>query len=169
MGNETMESAEKQQKQRVDHLDDPHAPRANALIPAASAIVTNAQGHILLHRRSDNNLWALPGGTMEIGESVSQTIVREVREETGLLVEPERLVGIYSNPKHVIAFNDGEVRQEFSLCFTCHMLGGELHTSEESSELAFFPPKEIEHLAMHESIRVRITHYLEHREAPVIN
>src|SRR6266699_2904193 len=159
-----MESAEKQHTPRVDHLDDPKAPHANLRIPAASAIVTNAQGHILLQRRSDNNLWALPGGTMEIGESISQTVMREVREETGLLVEPERIVGIYSNPKHVVAYTDGEVRQEFSVCFTCSIVGGELHTSEESSELGFFTPQEIEHLAMHESIRVRVKHYLEHRE-----
>jgi ADP-ribose pyrophosphatase YjhB (NUDIX family) len=169
MEHEAMESAEKQHMPRVDHLDDPNAPRANSLIPAASAIVTNAQGHILLHRRSDNNLWALPGGTMEIGESISQTVVREVREETGLLVEPERVVGIYSNPKHVVAYTDGEVRQEFSVCFTCRIVGGELRASEESSELGFFTPQDIEHLMMHESIRVRITHYLEHRESPVIS
>ena len=55
--------------QRIDHYNDADAPRANTLIPAASAIITNEHGEILLHRRSDNNLWALPGGTMEIGET----------------------------------------------------------------------------------------------------
>jgi ADP-ribose pyrophosphatase YjhB (NUDIX family) len=149
--------------QRIDHFNDPNAPPANTLIPAASAIITNDRGQILLHRRTDNNLWALPGGTMEIGESIGQTVVREVQEETGLLVEPENIVGIYSNPKHVVEYADGEVRQEFSVCFACCIVGGELRTSEESSELAFFTPQEIEQLGMHESIRLRITHYLEHR------
>jgi len=168
MENEAMSSSEKKQMQRVDHLDDPHAPRANSLIPAASAIVTDERGQILLHRRSDNQLWALPGGTMEIGESIGQTVVREVQEETGLLVQPERIVGIYSNPKHVIEYADGEVRQEFSVCFTCRIVGGELRTSEESSELAFFTQQEIEQLNMHASIRLRIKHYLENRAQPVI-
>jgi ADP-ribose pyrophosphatase YjhB (NUDIX family) len=154
--------------QRIDHFNDPNAPQANTLIPAASAIITNDRGQILLHRRTDNKLWALPGGTMEIGESIGQTVVREVQEETGLLVEPERIVGIYSNPKHVVEYADGEVRQEFSVCFTCRIVGGELRTSEESSELAFFTPQEVEQLNMHASIRSRIKHYLDNRAQPFI-
>lgn len=69
---------------RIDYFNDPNAPKANTIIPAASAIVTNHEGKILLHRRSDNDLWALPGGSMDIGESISETAVREVKEETGL-------------------------------------------------------------------------------------
>jgi ADP-ribose pyrophosphatase YjhB (NUDIX family) len=153
---------------RVDYLDDPNAPQANSLIPAASAVVTNSEGKILLQRRSDNSLWALPGGTMEIGESIRETTVREVKEETGLSVVIENLVGIYSNPKHVIAFSDGEVRQEFSICFTCKIVGGELRVSEESSEVSFFTPEEIEQLPVHESVRLRISHYLEQSKWPVI-
>ncbi len=153
---------------RVDYLNDPNAPQANSLIPAASAVVTNNEGKILLQRRSDNTLWALPGGTMEIGESIRETIVREVKEETGLNVVIENLVGIYSNPKHVIAFSDGEVRQEFSICFACKIVGGELCISEESSEVSFFTPEEIERLPVHESVRLRIMHYLEQSKWPVI-
>ena len=154
--------------QRIDHYNDPDAPRANTLIPAASAIITNEHGEILLHRRSDNNLWALPGGTMEIGESIRQTVIREVREETGLQVEPERVLGIYSNPKHVIEYPDGEVRQEFSICFACTIVGGKLHTSSESLELAFFTPQNIEQARMHDSTRLRIQHFLEHKQTPFI-
>lgn len=65
----------------------------------------------MIHR-TDNNLWALPGGGHDIGESVSDTVVRE-REETGIEVEVIGLVGIYSNPHHVMAYDDGEVRQLF--------------------------------------------------------
>ncbi len=105
---------------------------------------------------------------MEVGESIGETVVREVKEETGLDVVPEYIVGIYSNPKHVIAFSDGEVRQEFSVCFVCRIVGGELGVSEESFEVSFFTPDEVEQLPMHESNRMRIRHYLEHRVQPYI-
>ena len=74
---------------RVDYYHDANAPKANSLVPGASAIVTDDQGRILLQRRSDNARWALPGGVMDIGESIGQAIVREVREETGLVLQPE--------------------------------------------------------------------------------
>lgn len=153
---------------RVDYFNDPHAPLANSIVPAASAIVTNNDGKILLHRRSDNALWSLPGGVMEIGESIEETIVREVKEETGLEIVPEYIVGIYSNPKHVIAYANGEVRQQFSLCFACRIVGGEIQVSAESFEVAFFSPEEIERLAMHESMYVRIRDYLRH-DSPVMS
>ncbi|MGI9058279.1 MAG: NUDIX domain-containing protein [Ktedonobacteraceae bacterium] len=153
---------------RVDYLNNPNAPKANSLIPAASAVVMNNEGKILLHRRSDSNTWSLPGGTMEIGESISETVKREVKEETGLDIEPEYIIGIYSNPEHIVAYSDGEVRQEFSICFSCKIVRGNLKVSEESFELAFFTPQEIEQLNMHEAMRLRIKHYLEHKNHPVI-
>jgi ADP-ribose pyrophosphatase YjhB (NUDIX family) len=105
---------------------------------------------------------------MEVGERIADTVVREVREESGLEVVPEAIVGIYSNPRHVIEYADGEVRQQFSICFACRRVGGELATSDESTEVGFFTPAEIEAMPMHESIRLRIRHYLEHRPQPVI-
>ncbi len=153
---------------RIDYFNDPHAPKANRIVPAATAIVKNEAGEILLQRRKDNALWALPGGVMEIGESIGETVVREVREETGLEVAPKYLVGIYSNPRHIIAYSNGEIRQQFALCFACEITGGELAVNEESFEVAFFSPEEIEQLAMHESTRLRIHHYLTQKD-PVIN
>jgi ADP-ribose pyrophosphatase YjhB (NUDIX family) len=153
---------------RVEHFNDPNAPAANSLIPAASAIVIDQDGRILLHRRDDNELWSIPGGAMEVGERIADTVVREVREETGLEIEPEAIVGIYSDPQHVVEYGDGEVRQQFSVCFACRLIGGRLATSDESLEVGFFTPAEIETMPMHESIRLRIRHYLEHRPQPVI-
>jgi 8-oxo-dGTP pyrophosphatase MutT (NUDIX family) len=151
---------------RTDYYNDPQAPKANRIVPAASAIVTDDMGRILLHLRADNGLWALPGGGMELGESIAQTIRREVREETGLRVRPEAIVGIYSDPRYVAAFADGEVRQQFSICFACALLGGKLKTSRESQQVAFFTPAQIKRLPMHRSTRLRIGHYLEHRSQP---
>jgi ADP-ribose pyrophosphatase len=151
---------------RTDYYNDDNAPRATSLKPATSAIVTNDKGEILLHHRTDNDSWGLPGGTMDAGESIAQCVIREVKEETGLDVQPEYLIGLYSNPKHVVAYSDGEVRQQFSICFYCTLLGGDIKISDESYEVGFFPLKAIDNLNMHPSIRLRIQHYLEHREQP---
>ena len=153
---------------RIDHFNDPDAPKANSLIPGASAVVVNKAGAILLHRRDDNDLWSIPGGSMEVGESIRETIVREVKEETGLDIEPESIVGVYSNPQHVVEYGDGEVRQQFSICFACKVVSGQSATSDESVEVGFYSPAEIEAMPMHDSIRLRIQHYLERRPTPVI-
>jgi ADP-ribose pyrophosphatase YjhB (NUDIX family) len=132
--------------------------------------VVDDAGRILLHRRTDNALWSILGGAMELGESIAETAVREVKEETGLDVEPERVVRIYSNPRHVVEYADGGVRQQFSVCFACRLIGGQVATGDESSEVGFFTPAEIEAMPVpvHESIRLRICHCLEYRPQPVI-
>lgn len=56
---------------RHDYRDDPDAPKANSLVPAASVVVVDDAGHVLLQRRTDNGMWALPGGRMDIGESLA--------------------------------------------------------------------------------------------------
>jgi ADP-ribose pyrophosphatase YjhB (NUDIX family) len=145
---------------RKDYYDDPDAPAPNSIVAAASAIVTNNESAILVHRRTDNDLWALPGGGMEFGESISDTVVREVREETGLRVAVKYVVAVYSDPKHVFAYTDGEVRQEFSICVACETIGGELKISDESKELKFVHPRDIDQLTMHPRIRARVTDYL---------
>ncbi|WP_045877264.1 NUDIX domain-containing protein [Pseudofrankia sp. DC12] len=153
---------------RRDYLNDPNAPKANSIVPAVSAIVTDDEGRILLIHRTDNDFWAIPGGGLEPGESVSQATAREVKEETGFDVEVTGVVGIYSNPHHVAAYDDGEVRQQFSICFTTRLLGGAATPSSESSEVNFVAVDDIPALNMHESIRLRVNHYLEHRATPFI-
>jgi ADP-ribose pyrophosphatase YjhB (NUDIX family) len=145
---------------RKDYYDDPDAPAANSLVPAASAVVVDDQGRVLLHRRRDNDKWALPGGKMELGESLGGCAVREVKEETGLDVELTGIVGIYSDPKHVFSYDDGEVRQEFSICFSAKITGGQLTASEESFEVEFFETSAIDNLPMVDSIRLRLSDYL---------
>ncbi len=115
---------------RRDYEDDPDAPVANSLVPAASAVVDD-RGRILLQRRRDNGMWALPGGAMHIGESLPDCAVRETREETGFDVEIVGVGGTYSNPRHVFAYDDGEVRQEFSVCFLARPTAGRLAVSGE--------------------------------------
>jgi ADP-ribose pyrophosphatase YjhB (NUDIX family) len=153
---------------RIEHYNDPEAPRPNRLVPAASAVVADSEGRILLARRRDNDLWTIPGGAMEPGETIAQCAVREVKEETGVDVEVVALVGIYSNPNHVVEYSDGEVRQQFSICFACRPTGGTPAGSDETSEVAYFTSDEIVGLEVHPSIRLRIAHYLSGRTEPFI-
>lgn len=99
---------------RTDYYRDPAAPNANSLVVGSSAVVADDGGRILLQRRSDSGNWALPGGAMDIGETFAQSAIREVKEETGFDVRIDRIVGIYSDPDHVFAYDDGEVRQELA-------------------------------------------------------
>jgi 8-oxo-dGTP pyrophosphatase MutT (NUDIX family) len=73
--------------ERIDYLDDPAAPKATSVVPSANVIAVNGQGEILLIRRTDNGNWAVPGGGMDLGESIIDTAVRETREETGITCE----------------------------------------------------------------------------------
>ncbi|MEV6954008.1 NUDIX domain-containing protein [Streptomyces sp. NPDC051183] len=141
---------------RRDYEDDPTAPEANSLVPAASAVVVDESGNVLLQRRTDNGMWALPGGKMDLGETIGDCAVRETFEETGITVEITGIVGTYTNPGHVFAYDDGEVRQEFSICLLGRPTGGALRTSDESFEVAWFAPDAIDALPMVPSIRKRI-------------
>jgi ADP-ribose pyrophosphatase YjhB (NUDIX family) len=151
---------------RTDHLDEPDGPLAAPVVPATSAVATEEDGRLLMAKRTNNNLWSIPGGTMEPGETIAETAVRAAKEETGIDVEVVSLVRIYSNPQQVVAYSDGEVRPQFSICFACRPIGGELATSDETSEVGCFSPIEIEAVDIHPSIRLRIQRFLDNRDEP---
>jgi 8-oxo-dGTP diphosphatase len=87
-------------------------------------------GKVLLGRRRDIDWWNLPGGGMELGETVDEALRREVLEETGLIVRVGRLVGVYSKPQ----------KQEVVLTFLCEVEGGTLIETEETIECRYFSP-----------------------------
>ena len=140
---------------RRDFYDDPQAPPANSIVPAVTVAVIE-DGNVLLVHRVDNDKWALPGGAVDIGESVPETAVREVREETGVDIEVDGIVGIFSDPRHVIAYDDGEVRQQFAICLRGRAVGGQLRTSSESTEVAWVPIAHLGELDMHPTQRLRL-------------
>ena len=85
---------------------------------------------VLLSRRRDSGWWNLPGGGLDLEETVDACAIRETREETGLDVAVERLVGVYSKPQ----------KHEVVLTFECRVTGGKLRETEEATEHAYFPP-----------------------------
>lgn len=154
---------------RIDYYDDPNAPAANSLVPSVNVIVVNDSNEILLIRRTDNDNWAVPGGAIDLGESVAQAAIRETCEETGIDCAITGIVGIYSDPKHVIHYtSNDEVRQEFSILLTGRPVGGKPTPSDESREVHWIAPGDIERRRMDRSMRLRIAHYLERRNTPVI-
>ncbi|MYU25393.1 NUDIX domain-containing protein [Streptomyces sp. SID8352] len=154
---------------RIDYFRDPKAPKANSVVPSVTVVVRDDHGRLLLIHKTDNDLWALPGGGHDIGERIGDTAVREVEEETGIRVEVDNIVGLYTDPNHVLAYDDGEVRQQFSICFRAHPVGGALQTSSESKEVRWVDPVDLDGLDIHPSMRLRIAHGLdETRRAPYI-
>jgi ADP-ribose pyrophosphatase YjhB (NUDIX family) len=154
---------------RIDYYDDPKAPKANSLVPSVNVVVTNDQGEILMIRRTDNDNWAVPGGAIDLGESLTQAAIRETKEETGIDCEITGLVGIYSDPKHVLHYtSNDEVRQEFSIVLTARPTGGRPRPSDESREVHWVKKQAMDSLKMDRSMRKRIAHYLENRPEPVV-
>ena len=154
---------------RIDYYDDPDAPRANSIVPSVNVAVTNDAGEVLLIRRSDNGNWALPGGAVDFGESLTQAAVRETREETGVDCEITGLSGIYTDPAHVLLYtSNGEARQEFSIVLTGRATGGQPTPSSETSEVRWAAPGDLESYQMDRSMRLRVQHYTEHRDKPHI-
>jgi 8-oxo-dGTP pyrophosphatase MutT (NUDIX family) len=154
---------------RIDYYDDPDAPQATRIVPGAQVLVTDEQGRVLLQRRADSGNWSAPGGVMDIGETLAQTAVREVKEETGLDIEVTGLLGIYTDPRHVIEYtSNGEVRQEFVVAFTGRVTGGALEMSNESTELRWVDLDEAPGLPMHETARLRLRHLVEGRTTPYL-
>ncbi len=130
--------------------------------------VTNDENQVLLIKRTDNGLWALPGGAQEFGEYIAETAVRECKEETGIDIDVTGLVGIYTNPNHVVEFSDGEVRQQFSILFRASCVRGTPTPSTESAEVRWIDREHLDTVPIHSSMRLRIDHGYEQSSEPYI-
>jgi len=153
---------------RHEYYNDPNAPVPNSLVVATSAVVVDGQGRVLMQRRTDSGNWALPGGGMEMSESLTDSVIREVKEETGYEVEVTGLVGTYTDPRHIIAYSDGEVRRQFNICYTARIISGQPAVSDESTEIRFVDQGGLDELPMHATQRLRLRHYLENRNSPYL-
>jgi 8-oxo-dGTP diphosphatase len=119
-------------------------PTARHSVSVAAAVV-NEQGKVLAIRRPDNGHWEPPGGVLELDESIHEGLIREVQEETGLRVEPERLTGVYKNMRRGIV----------ALVFRCHVASGWPRTGAEATEIRWLDPEEVAGL-MDEAYAVRL-------------
>lgn len=141
--------------------------RGLPLMLGVCAVIFDEAGRVLLTRRRDNDLWCLPGGMFATGETVAEAIAREVREETGLSVEPVQLIGVYSSPHRMSEYADGNRYHVVVLSFRCRIVGGEaLRSTDETTDIGYFPCDSLpEMVDVH---RERIQDALARRQAALI-
>ena len=133
------------------------------LSTGCSAIIWDeTRAKILLTRRTDNGRWCLPGGHMEAGESMAETCVREVLEETGLQVKVGRLIGVYTTPHRITEYADGNRNQLVAMSFEAEVIGGTFGLSDETTEVGYFSLTEIAAMDMME-------HHVERIQDALIN
>jgi ADP-ribose pyrophosphatase YjhB (NUDIX family) len=113
------------------------------ILAYTTAIIRDERGRVLCQRRSDfrDAWWGLPGGALEIGETFSDCVKREAFEETGLHVEPRRLIGLYASPEWDVTYPNGDEVQQFTVAVDCHIVAGSLRPDgAEVIQQRFFQP-----------------------------
>ncbi|ARU60095.1 hypothetical protein CBW65_02755 [Tumebacillus avium] len=114
------------------------------ILVGCGVLVFDADGRLLLHRRTDNGKWGIPSGFMELGEKAEETARREVYEETGLRLGKLDFFGIYSGKEREVTLPNGHELMAVKIAFTCRDYEGEPHVNDhESHEVRFFPLEEL--------------------------
>ena len=122
----------------------------------SAVIFDEKREKIFLTKRADNGLWCLPGGGVDPGECVEETIIREVQEETGLTVRVLRLVGVYSDPDWLVIYPNDNAVQIVALNFEVEITAGKPGLSNETSDWGYFSLEEIAKLEMLLNHEIRI-------------
>jgi 8-oxo-dGTP pyrophosphatase MutT (NUDIX family) len=146
---------------RVEFWNDPDAPTPNSLVPACGVLAVDDDGRVLLQRRRDTGQWAIPMGKMELGETPTQCAIRETQEETGVLVSTTGLLGIFSDPGHIVAYTDGETRQEYEVILLGRPVDGAPAANDEASEVGWFDPAQLKSIDIHPTQWRQLDHYLQ--------
>lgn len=149
---------------RTDFTNDHAAPKANSIKPAAAVAIFNDKEEILLLKRRDSGKWTMPGGTLDFGEDLKTCAIREVLEESGYHVEITDIIGTYTNPNTVIAYSDGEVRQEFTILYKGEILDGQIEIDSESTAYQWIKLNQVSDLPMAVSQRQRINDVINYRD-----
>lgn len=145
---------------RTEYYNDPRAPKPNSLVPASGILVVNEDGEILMQRRRDTGQWAIPMGKQELGESSGQCAVRETEEETGILAEITGLLGVYSNPHHIVEYSDGEIRQQHEVIYIGRPIGGAPRINDEADGVRWIAPSDLGSYDIHLSTHEQVGHFL---------
>jgi ADP-ribose pyrophosphatase YjhB (NUDIX family) len=119
------------------------------VLPSVSACVFDALGALLLVRHADEGWWALPGGAVEPDEVPADALVREVREETGLDIEPDEVIGVYGGKDFRVEYANGDQVSYVLTAYACQVIGGQPRPDgEEICELSYVTSADLEGLHM---------------------
>ncbi|MGH7898040.1 MAG: NUDIX domain-containing protein [Candidatus Binatia bacterium] len=114
------------------------------VLPSVTGIVYDERDRILLVRQSESQRWSAPGGSIDPDETPADAVVREVWEETGLYVEPVRILGVYGGPFCLVTYPNGDRTTYVMTIFECEVRGGTLRgTSDETTAAAFVGASEL--------------------------
>jgi 8-oxo-dGTP pyrophosphatase MutT (NUDIX family) len=114
------------------------------LMPAVTALVFDEAGRLLLQHHGDTGRWVTPGGSVDPDESPSDAVVRELWEETGLVVEPVALAGVFGGRDYRVHYRNGDVVSYVMIAIECRVTGGALAPDgEESLELRWVSAGEL--------------------------
>lgn len=143
---------------RLEFDHDLSAPRATVVVPLVYAVVRDRDGRVLLVRRTDTGDWELPGGRFDVGESAVDAVVREVLEESGLVIDVSGIAGLYSDPTHVVRQSGtGEIRQPFASCFHATARTGVPRPDHrETSDARWWALPDIDGLPVQPAVRRRL-------------
>jgi 8-oxo-dGTP diphosphatase len=144
---------------REEFLHDPGAPPAELVSPSVFAAVRDDRGWLLLVRRVDNGNWELPGGQVDVGDTVVGALQREVAEEAGIVIDVLGVCGVYTDPGYVIRSVAGRVRQPFTVCFHATPASGTTDPQPdqvETSDAAWIDPARLDTLPVHSAMRLWI-------------
>ena len=150
---------------RIDeYFHHPHPPPVQDLVVVAYAVVRDRHGLVLLVRRSDDGNWELPGGRVEVGETTSVAVRREVCEESAVSIQLTGVSGIYSDPTHIVVYAVEGARQQVAVCVHAEpdppdQVPGP--DNDETVDAAWFAPAATNGLAMHPDVRRRLRHALD--------
>ncbi|GLH75566.1 NUDIX hydrolase [Bradyrhizobium sp. SSBR45G] len=140
-----------------DHLKAVRSKIGHDLLAttAVSISVFDDTGRILLGRDAETNLWTLPGGAIDPNEHPADAASRECFEETGLVVRPQRLLGVFGGPEFLIRYPNGDVTYYTVIAFEAVIVGGALMPDgDEIASLRFVDPQEWEQLPVSPSSRI---------------
>lgn len=149
---------------RLDLTAGEANPAPNSLKPAVAVAVFDEKDRLLLVKRRDSGFWSMPGGTMEMTESLELCAYREVREETGVDITIDGIIGTYTDPETIIAYSDGEVRREFSILLAASAHATPLKLDDESTKAVWSELDALERYPMVDSQRRRVVDVVAYRK-----
>ena len=150
------------------HHGERIAKEGQIRLGCSAIILDETKTKVLLTERADNKQWCLPSGGVDPGETVEETCIREVYEETGLDVHVTKLIGVYSDPHRMVEYPDGNKAHVIALSFAAEIIGGELGLNDETTDFGYFTVEEMDELDMLLNHKERVLDALKNISTPFI-